>query len=207
VRVTKDMKMTTYIDKFEGHRFSSPNDLVYGPDGSLYFTDPPYGLTRGDTDPAKEIPFNGVFQYKNGVVKAIIKDLPRPNGIGFSPDGKTMYVANSEDRKRYWMRYDVAADGSVSNGRMFFDLNDAADRGIPDGLKIDSKGNLWGAGPGGVWVISPEGKHLGTIQPGETAANLNWGDDGKTLYITASTSVYRIKLSVAGEKAMYTTFK
>jgi len=207
VRVAKDLTMTPYIEKFEGHRLNSPNDLVYRSDGSLYFTDPPYGLAKGDSDPAKELNFNGVFLYKGGQLKAVIKDLNRPNGLGFSPDEKILYVANSDEKKRFWMRYDVASDGAVSNGRMFFDLANAPEKGIPDGLKIDLKGNVWAAGPEGVWVFSPEGKHLGTLQPGETAANLNWGDDGKTLYITASTSVYRIRVAVAGQKLLYQTFK
>ena len=140
VRVAKDLTMAPYIEKFEGHRLNSPNDLVYRSDGSLYFTDPPYGLTRGDNDPAKELEFNGVFQYKGGQLKAVIKDLNRPNGLGFSPD-------DSDERKRFWMRYDVAPDGTVSNGRLFFDLANATERGIPDGLKIDLKGNVWAAGP------------------------------------------------------------
>jgi gluconolactonase len=207
VRVAKDLTMTPYIDKFEGHRLNSPNDLVYRSDGALYFTDPPYGLTRGDTDAAKELKFNGVFLYKGGKLTPIIQDLNRPNGIAFSPDEKTLYVANSDDRKRFWMRYDVAADGTVSNGRMFYDLSTAKERGIPDGMKVDSKGNIYAAGPEGVWVLSPEGKHLGTIQPGETAANCAWGDDGKSLYITASSSVYRIRVGLAGQKPLYQTYK
>jgi gluconolactonase len=200
VRVSKDMTMTPFIDKFEGQRLNSPNDLVFRSDGTLYFTDPPYGLTRGDNDPAKEMKFNGVYMYKGGKLQAIIKDLERPNGIAFSPDEKTLYVSNSDDRKRSWMRYDVAADGTVSNGRMFFDLAGAKERGNPDGMKVDSKGNIYAAGPQGIWVFSPDGKHLGTIQTGETAANCAWGDDGKTLYITASTSVYRIRVAVPGQK-------
>ena len=203
VRVAKDMTMTPYLDKFEGHRFNSPNDLVYRSDGALYFTDPPYGLLKQDDDPAKELKFNGVFLYAGGKLTAIINDLTRPNGIALSPDEKTLYVANSDEKKRFWKRYDVAADGTVSNGRMFYDLADAKERGIPDGMKVDSQGNIYAAGPEGVWVLSPDGKHLGTIQPGETAANCNWGDDGKTLYITATTSVYRIRVNVAGQKQVY----
>jgi gluconolactonase len=186
VRVAKDLKMTSYIDSFEGHRFNSPNDLIYRSDGALYFTDPPYGLTGGDSDPAKELKFNGVFLYTHGALKPIITDLTRPNGIALSPDEKTLYISNTEP-KRFWMRYDVAADGTVSNGRMFFDAEGAPGQGGPDGMKVDSKGNVWATGPGGVWVFSAQGKHLGTIQPGETAANCAWGDDGKSLYITAST--------------------
>ncbi len=207
VRVAPDMSMTPLIEKFEGHRFNSPNDMVYRSDGALYFTDPPYGLAKQDDDPAKELKFNGVFLYKDGALKAIVKDLERPNGIALSPDEKTLYVSNSDEKKRFWMRYDVAADGTVSNGRMFFDLANAKEQGIPDGMKIDSQGNVYAAGPEGIWVFSPDGRHIGTIQPGETAANVGWGGDGKSLYITASTSVYRIRVNIAGKKALYQTFQ
>lgn len=203
VRVGKDMKITPYIDKFEGQRLNSPNDLIYRSDGALYFTDPPYGLIQQDADPSKELKFNAVFLYRNGRLMPVITDLNRPNGIALSPDEKTLYVSNSDERKRFWMKYDVAADGSVSNGRMFYDLAGARERGIPDGMKVDSKGNVYASGPEGVWVLSASGKHLGTIQPGETAANCAWGDDGKTLYITASTSVYRIRVNIPGEKPLY----
>ena len=206
VRLGKDLTMTPYLDQFEGKRFNSPNDLVYRSDGALYFTDPPYGLTKGDDDPAKELNFNGVFRYSGGKLSAVIRDLSRPNGIAFSPDEKTLYVADSDEKKRAWWRYDAAADGNVSNGRIFFDLANAKEQGIPDGMKVDSLGNIYSAGPEGVWVFSPDGRHLGTIQPGETAANCAWGDDGKTLYITASASVYRIRLSVAGVKPLYQSY-
>lgn len=207
VRVAPDLTMTPVIEKFEGHRFNSPNDLVYRSDGALYFTDPPYGLAKMDADPAKELKFNGVFLYKDGSLKAIVKDLNLPNGIALSPDEKTLYVSNSDEKKRFWMRYDVAADGTVSNGRIFFDLANAKEQGIPDGMKVDSQGNVYAAGPEGVWVFSPDGRHIGTIQPGETAANVGWGEDGKSLYITASTSVYRIRVNVPGEKALYQTYQ
>lgn len=207
VRVAKDMTMTTYLEKFEGHRFNSPNDLVYRSDGALYFTDPPYGLLKQDDDPAKELKFNGVFLYAGGKLTAVVKDLNRPNGIALSPDEKTLYVANSDEKKRFWMRYDVSPNGAVSNGRVLYDLANAKEQGIPDGMKVDTHGNIYAAGPEGVWVLSPGGKHLGTIQPGETAANCNWGDDGKTLYITASTSVYRIKLGAMGQKPLYQTYQ
>lgn len=207
VRVAKDMTVTPYIDKYEGRRLNSPNDLVYRSDGALYFTDPPYGLPKQDADPAKELKFNAVFLYLRGKLTPVITDLNRPNGIAFSPDEKTLYVANSDERKRFWMKYDVAADGRLSNGRMFYDLASAKERGIPDGMKVDSKGDIYAAGPEGVWVLSPEGKHLGTIQPGETAANCAWGDDGKTLYITATTSIYRIRVKIPGEKPLYQVYR
>jgi len=207
VRVGRDMAITPYLEKFEGKRFNSPNDLVYRSDGALYFTDPPYGLAKQDDDPAKELSFNGVFLYSKGKLRAIVKELSRPNGVAFSPDEKTLYVADSDEKKRSWRQYDVAADGSVSNGRVFYDLAESKEQGIPDGIKVDSQGNVYGAGPGGIWVFSPDGRHLGTLQLSETAANCNWGDDGKTLYITASTSVYRIRLSVSGAKPLYQTYQ
>lgn len=203
IRVGKDLKITPLVERYDGKRFNSPNDLVYRSDGALYFTDPPYGLAKQDEDPAKEIPFNGVFRLKNGKVDAIVKELTRPNGIAFSPDQKVLYIANSDEKRKVWMRYDVAEDGTASNGRVFFDVTAEKEDGLPDGMKIDSLGNVYGSGPGGVWVFSPEGKHLGTIKPPETPANCNWGDDGKSLYITARTGLYRIKLSVIGQKALY----
>jgi gluconolactonase len=203
VRIDKDMKVTTLVDKFEGKKLSSPNDLVFHSDGSLYFTDPPYGLPKADDDPAKEIKFNGVYRLNKGKVQVLVKDLTRPNGIAFSPDYKILYVANSDEAKKIWMKYDVAANGTVSNGKVFADVTAEKEPGVPDGMKVDSLGNIWSSGPGGVWVFSPEGKHLGTIKTPETPANCGWGDDGKSLYITATTGLYRIKTSVAGEKALY----
>jgi gluconolactonase len=159
-------------------------------------------LVGQDNDPAKELPFNGVYRLAGGKLQPIIEDLTRPNGLAFSPDEKYLYVANSEPKK-LWMRYDVQPDGTVRNGKVFFDVTPSTENGLPDGMKLDANGNLYCAGPGGVWVFSPDGDHLGTIVTPETPANCNWGDDGKTLYITAETSVYRIKLAVEGRKALY----
>ncbi len=202
VRIDRDRNVSTLVDRFEGKKLNSPNDLVFHPDGSLYFTDPPYGLPMQDADPAKELPFNGVYRFSGGQLELIIHDLARPNGLAFSPDYKTLYVANSENRK-LWMRYTVAADGSVSNGSVLADVNEVNEPGVPDGMKLDTLGNIYAAGPGGVWVFSPEGRHLGTIKTPETPANCAWGDDGKTLYITAVTGLYRIPLAVAGQKTIY----
>jgi gluconolactonase len=202
VRISRDRQISTLIDKYDGKRLNSPNDLVYRSDGSLYFTDPPYGLLQQDNDPGKELSFNGVYRLFDGKLQVIIKDLTRPNGLAFSPDEQTLYVANSEPQK-LWMRYDVQPDGTVRNGRVFFDVTSSTEKGLPDGMKLDAQGNLYCAGPGGVWVFSPDGSHLGTIVTPETPANCNWGDDGKTLYITAETSLYRIRLSVEGRKALY----
>ena len=203
VRVSKDLQITPVVERFEGKRFNSPNDLVYKYDGSLYFTDPPYGLTKLDEDPAKELAFNGVFRLANGKLQLLIRDLTRPNGIAFSPDQKILYIANSDDKRKVWMRYDVADDGTLKNGRVFYDVTAEKEDGLPDGMKLDSNGNLYCTGPGGIWVFSSDGKHLGTIKPPETPANCNWGDDGKSLYITARTGLYRIKLAATGERTLY----
>jgi len=202
--------ITVLADSYEGKKLNSPNDLIYRSDGSLYFTDPPYGLpTQQDNDPQKELKVNGVYrifgarEHKAGAppdpskLQLIIKDLPRPNGIAFSPDEKTLYIADTA--KKVWMRYPVHADGSVGDGAVLLDASTDKTPGSPDGIRVDQKGNIYGSGPGGVWIISPEGKHLGTIKVPEVVSNVAWGDkDGKTLYITASTSLYRIKLSMPG---------
>lgn len=184
VRVDTQRHLVSFLDVFEGHRFNSPNDLVFAPDGSLWFTDPTYGLAKGDADPLKELPFNAVCRYQQGRLSAVIKNLSLPNGLGFSPDGHLLYVANSGPAMRI-MRYEVKADGSVSDGTVLIEYPDANRPGVPDGLKLDTAGNLWSTGPGGIRIISPQGKVLGQIQLPETAANLTWSGDGKTLYITA----------------------
>jgi len=203
VRITKDMLISVLVDRYQGKRLNSPNDLVYRSDGSLYFTDPPYGFPKEDSDPAKELPFNAVFRLSHGKLQVIVKDLTRPNGIAFSPDQKTLYVDNSDPARKIWMKYDVAPDGTVKNGQLMADATADKGTGNPDGMKLDSLGNIYSAGPGGLWIFSSAGKHLGTIRTPEIVSNCAWGDDGKTLYITARTSVYRIRLSVSGEKVLY----
>lgn len=203
VRIAKDGTVTTVIDRFEGKRINSPNDVVFHRDGSLYFTDPPYGLPGQIDDPEKEVDFNGVYHYADGELTAVVRDIVWPNGIAFSPDYQTMYVSNSDPVERHWMAYDVNDDGTVSNGRVFLDVSAEAAPGLADGLKVDELGNVWATGPGGIWVIDPSGKHIGTIQPEEGPANLAWGDDGKTLYITAKTSLYRLRTSVGGMLPVY----
>ena len=198
VRIDADRQTTVVVDRFNGKRLNSPNDLAFGPGGALYFTDPPFGLVGQDKDPAKELEFNGVYRFAGGQVIGLVRDLGRPNGIGFSPDLRTMYVSNTEASRKVIMAYDVAPDGSVANGRVFADGTTDTARGMPDGLKVDRQGNIYATMPGGVWVIAPDGRHLGTIRAPEVAANCGWGDDGKTLYITAETGVYRIRLNAAG---------
>ncbi len=200
-RLDSQLRMETFLDKFEGKRLNSPNDLVYAPDSSLWFTDPPYGLPGQDQDPAKELPFNAVYRYADGKLTAPIRDLTRPNGLGFSADGKTLYVCNSEP-DMHVVRYDVTADGSVSNASRFISYPGSAPD-CPDGLKLDSADNLWTTGPGGIRIITPGGKVLGQIKLPEVAANLGWADAGETLYITASTSIYRLKVKMRGKMPLY----
>ena len=200
-RLDEQFKLNSFLDGFEGKRFNSPNDLVWAPDGSLWFTDPPYGLTGGDRDPTKELTFNGVYRYADGKLTAPIRDLARPNGIGFTSDGKTLYVSNSGPQM-FVEKYDVAKDGTVSNGTRFIEYPGRAPD-VPDGLKLDSANNLWTSGPGGIRIISPAGKVLGQIKLPETAANLAWADGGMTLYITGSTSIYRLKVKTPGTMPRY----
>jgi gluconolactonase len=202
VRVEKNGKQTPLADRFEGKRFNSPNDLARRKNGDLYFTDPPYGLEGLNKSPLKELDFNGVYRVTpEGAMTAVLKDLTFPNGLGFSPDEKTLYVSISDPEAPRIMAYDVQADGSVDKGRVFFDAGPlvAPERkGMPDGLKIDFEGNVWSTGPGGVLIISPDGKHLGTILTGQATGNCCWGDDGASLYITADMFLYRVKTKTKG---------
>lgn len=197
-RRERDGSVVTVVDRFEGKRLNSPNDVIFKSDGAMYFTDPPYGLAKQDEDPGKEQKFNGVYRFKDGQLTQIATDLSRPNGLAFSPDEKTLYVANSDDKRKLWMAYPVKADGSLGAGKVFFDVTSSKEPGLPDGMKVDRQGNVYCTAPGGLWIFSPAGKHLGTLQPTEVPANCHWGDDGKTLYMTAQTGLYRIRLKVAG---------
>jgi gluconolactonase len=201
-RVDASLHVTSFLDKWDGKRFSSPNDLVFAPDGSLWFTDPPFGLDKKAQDPAKEIPFSGVFRYAHGKVTAVIKDLPLPNGIGFSPDGKFLYISNTGP-KMFVNRYEVKAGGTLGKPTVFISYPDTPNNEVPDGLKLDSAGNLWTTGPGGIRIITPQGKVLGQIKLPEVAANLAWGGDGHTLYIAATSSIYRLNTIVKGEMPLY----
>ena len=201
VHLDKNLKATPFIQKFEGKRLNSPNDLVFAPDGSLWFTDPPFGLPKQNNDPAKELPFSAVYRYANGTLTAVIKDLAMPNGIGFSPDGKTLYISNSGP-KMFVEKFNLSSSGEVVSRTQLISYTGPAPD-VPDGLKVDSAGNIWTTGPGGIRIITPEGKVLGQIKLPEVAANLAWDADGKTLYITASTSVYRIRTIIKGEPPLY----
>ena len=198
-RLEADGSRTTLVDAYDGRRLNSPNDAVYGSDGSLYFTDPPYGLEGNEDSPLRELDFNGIFRLRpDGELQLLYADQSRPNGIALSPDETTLYSANSDPEQKIWMAYDLGPDG-VSNARVFYDVNDQTAEGLPDGMKVDTASNVFGTGPGGVWVFSPDGTHLGTIMPDEVPANVGWGDDGHTLYMTARTGIYRITLTTRGE--------
>ncbi|HSY89966.1 MAG TPA: SMP-30/gluconolactonase/LRE family protein [Candidatus Binatus sp.] len=195
IEVTPDGKYKILADHYDGKKFNSPNDVIVGPDGALYFTDPTLDLVAGEK---QEIPFQGVYRLEaKGNVQLLTKDLTQPNGLAFSPDGKHFYVDDSEQRN---IRvYDVAPDGTLRNGRIFGEEPGGKGDGVPDGIKVDKNGNLFVTGPKGIWVWDPKGNHLGTIVMPEQPANLNWGDkDYRTLYITATTSVYRLEMKTPG---------
>jgi gluconolactonase len=199
LRVEPRGNTTVLADRYQGKRLNSPNDLVYKSDGALYFTDPPFGLPKAFEDPAKELPFSGVFRVHQGQVTLITAELNGPNGVAFSPDEKYLYVGNWDLLKKVVMRYEVNPDGSVSNGQVFYDMTAAEGEDAIDGIKVDQQGNLYVCGPGGVWILSAEGKLLGLLKGPENPHNLAWGDeDGRTLYLTALTSIYRIRLNIPG---------
>lgn len=191
----------TLADNYMGKRFNSPNDLAVKSNGDIYFTDPPYGLPKGWDDPRRELDFSGVYRVSaGGTVTLLTKELVKPNGIAFSPDEKTLYVAQSDGKRPIWMAYPVRADGTLGPGRVFADASDMIGKlpGGPDGMKVDQEGNLWVTAPGGVHIYSPGGKRLGWIQTDERTANCAWGDDGSTLYMTADTYICRIKTLTKG---------
>ncbi len=218
VRDETDGTQTVLADSYQGKRLNSPNDLVYRSDGTLFFTDPPFGFPKFFNDPRKQLPFSGVYSIYKGKLQLVSKDLTGPNGIAFSPDEKYLYIGNWPrslvgqelrkedepvgeigDKHKAIMRYEVQPDGTLKNGKLFFDFTGAPGEDGLDGIKVDQKGNLYVSAPGGLWVISPEGKHLGTIITPKHAHNFNWGDaDGKTLYLCARSGLYRIRLNIAG---------
>jgi gluconolactonase len=172
---------------------------VYRSDGALFFTDPFFGLPKFGDDPRKELPFTGVFSLRDGKLQLLDKSLTGPNGIAFSPDEKYLYVGNWDDHRKVVMRYEVRPDATVTNGRVFFDMTSAPGEDAIDGIKVDQQGNLFVSGPGGLWVISPAGQHLGTIIAPKHPHNMAWGDeDGKTLYLCARSGLYRMRLGFPG---------
>ncbi len=199
IRVEPRGNITVLADRYQGKRLNSPNDLVYKSDGALYFTDPPFGLPKVFDDPRKELPYSGVYRAFNGSIQLVSTDLTGPNGLAFSPDERYLYVGNWDPRKKVVMRYEVQPDGSLANGSVFYDMTHAPGEDALDGIKVDQQGNLYVCGPGGIWILSPQGKHLGLIKGPEDPHNLAWGDDdGKTLYITALTGIYRIRVNIPG---------
>jgi gluconolactonase len=195
-RTEKNGQVTILAERYEGKRLNSPNDVVVKSDGSIYFTDPPYGIKKEQ----EELGFYGIYRYQpNGTITLLNKEMVRPNGIAFSPDEKKLYVSDSD--KLHIRVFDVKADGTLTNSRVFAELPGAADKGVPDGMKVDIKGNIYSSGSGGVWIFSPTGQLLGKIAVPESVTNLAWGNkDYKTLYITAGNSIYRIPLNIAGIK-------
>jgi gluconolactonase len=218
VRDENNGTQTVLADSYQGRRLNSPNDLVYRSDGTLFFTDPPFGFPKFFNDPRKQLGFSGVYSIYKGVLRVVSKDFTGPNGIALSPDEKYLYVGNWPrsltgqelrkedeaageigDKHKAIMRYEVQADGTLKNGKLFFDFTNAPGEDGLDGIKVDQKGNLYVSAPGGLWVISAEGQHLGTIITPRHAHNMAWGDaDGKTLYLCARSGLYRIRLSIAG---------
>jgi len=195
IEVTPQGQYKILADRYQGKKFNSPNDVIVGPDGNLYFTDPTLDLVAGER---QEIPFQGAYRLDaHGNVALLTKDLSQPNGLAFSPDGRKFYVDDSE--KRNIRVYDVGPDSTLSNGRIFGEEPGGKGEGVPDGIKVDQNGNLFVTGPKGIWVWDANGNHLGTIVVPEQPANLAWGDaDYQTLYITATTSVYRLKMKTRG---------
>jgi gluconolactonase len=193
-------KFVTLVDRYQGKRLNSPNDLAIKRNGDIYFTDPPYGLPKGADDPAKELDFQGVYRLSTqGEVTLLTRELSRPNGIAFSPDERTLYVANSDPQRAIVMAYPVKDDGTLGTGKLFFDKTQAAREkkpGLPDGMKVSRDGTVWATGPGGVFVYSPQGKHLGTLVTGVPTANVTFGDDGGTLFITADKNLARLRTKV-----------
>jgi gluconolactonase len=191
----------TLVDNYQGKRLNSPNDGCFKSNGDLYFTDPPYGLPKLADDPLRELDFCGVFRLSvDGKLTLLTKDMTRPNGIAFSPDEKTLYVAQSDPKAALWMAFPVLDDGTLGTGKVFADVTNNAGKmpGLPDGMKVDAKGNLFATGPGGCHVFSPEGKLLGRIETGEATANCAWGNDGSVLYLCADMYICRVKTTTKG---------
>ena len=197
MRIEHDGKRTVLADRWEGKRLGGPNDVVVKSDGAIYFTDT-YGSFRlREKDPRRELDFTGVYMWKDGKLSLLVRDMPNVNGLAFSPDEKYLYVNGSRDN--YVNRFELRADGTLGNGKLFIDMGKETGLGVTDGMRVDTKGNLYETAPGGVWIISPEGKHFGTIRAPEISTNVGFGDaDKKTLYIAARTSIYKIRVNTPG---------
>jgi gluconolactonase len=200
-RLEPDGRITILAERYQGKRLNSPNDLVFHSSGDLYFTDPPFGLPGSYADPAKELAHQGVYRLgHDGKLTLIAADLTAPNGIAFSPDEQTLYVSNADARRLVWMAYDLNASGTLGKGRVLFDGTKAfaGRRGTADGMKVDVDGNIFGVGPGGVYVFTPQGTLLGWIDFAGNVGNVAWGEGGSTLFIAANSAVYRVRLSTRG---------
>jgi gluconolactonase len=199
--LTKDGGKRTLVDNYQGKRLNSPNDAVYKSNGDLYFTDPPYGLPNGFDDPRRELDFCGVYRLsKGGTLTLLTTEMTRPNGIGFSPDEKTLYVAQSDPAAALWKAFPVLEDGTLGKSRILFDATSwvATRPGLPDGMAVDRDGHLWATAPGGVLVLTPDGKLLGRVNTGQRTANCTFGEDGKTLFITADSYLCRVRTNMTG---------
>jgi gluconolactonase len=199
-RLESNGTIVPLADRYDGHKINSPNDLVFKSNGDLYFTDPPFGLPQAFDDSSKA-PLQGVYRLsKDGKLTLLIHDIKAPNGIAFSPDEKTLYVSDVDPKRAAWLAYDVKADGTVMNVRVFFDATRWRKDPFfgPDGFKVDRQGNIFGARPGGLSVIAPDGTLLGTIETGQPTSNVAWGEDGQTLFITGGSSISRLRLTTSG---------
>jgi len=196
VRREADGKLTVLASQYEGHHLNAPNDLIIKSNGDIYFTDIRANTRSSDFTPPEGVAHTGVYRISNGKLELLDSSVEAPNGIAFSPDEKTLYV--NDIRTKHVLRFDVKADGTLANGKLFIDMSTDPRPGNPDGMKIDTKGNVWDSGPGGIWIITPEGKHIGTILTPERLSNLAWGDDGHTLYTTGGTMVTRIRVKAEG---------
>lgn len=197
-RIESDGQLTVLAERYRGRRFNSPNDLVVRSDGSVYFTDPPFGLPRQYEDRRRELPFSGVYRWHDGEVTLLAQELAGPNGLAFSPDERWLYVGNWEDARKVVVRHPVLADGTLGAGTVFADLTTEPGGDAIDGLKVDRAGHLFVCGPGGIWVFAPDGRRLGRIRLPRQPHNLAWGDDGRSLYVTAESALYRVPVRIAG---------
>jgi gluconolactonase len=203
IRIEKNGRTSVIADRFAGKRLNSPNDLVYRRDGTLFFTDPPFGLPKFAEDPRRETPHFGIYSVREGQLQLVSKDLTGPNGLAFSPDEKFLYVGNWDEKKKVVNRYPVNSDGTLGQAELFHDLTSAPGADAIDGVKVDRRGNVYVSGPGGLWILDATGKHLGTLRGPEQPHNMAWGDaDGRALYLAAQTGIYRLRLGVAGAGAL-----
>jgi gluconolactonase len=196
-----DGRLTSVADRWQGKRLNSPNDLVVHSSGAVYFTDPPFGLPRAFDDPAKELPFQGVYRVSpDGELQLVADGIRAPNGVALSPDERTLYVSDVDPARAAWLAFDVREDGTLVGERIFHDATRWREDPFygPDGIEVDRAGNVFGARPGGISVFAPDGTHLGDVETGTPVSNLAWAEDGATLYLTAGRSIYRLRLGAAG---------